>query len=332
MLVLPANAWFAVGPVLVLTLGHAQSAETHRWLVLIGALAAQFAFDFVYSSLMLRVARGMPAQVHLRTMGWIWTVDTLLAPLGLLAAMASVHHRYAFLLLLPLPGLLSMFARERNERIRQAVELSTTYRGTALLLSDLLERADSYTGGDHTHGVVELSLRVADELGLSPGARRRVELAALLHDVGKIAIPPSIITKPGPLTDDEWQIMRTHTIEGQKMLDRVGGTLGEVGQIVRASHERYDGRGYPDGLAGREIPREAAIVCACDAYDAMTTNRPYRNAREPAAALAEIRRERAAQFDPKVVAALERVLEPSLAPERAREPTLMRVPTVGATG
>jgi hypothetical protein len=333
LLVLPANAWFAFGPVAVLVGAHAQTLDLTRWPILVGALGAQFACDFVFSSVLFSLARGVPPALHLRAMSWVWIVDALLAPLGLLAALATVHHSYAFLLVLPLPVLLSLFARDRNERIQQAVELSTTYRGTALLLSDLLERADAYTGGDHTHGVVELSLLVADELGLSPAARRRVELAALLHDVGKIAIPPQIITKPGPLNDDEWQIMRTHTVEGQRMLDRVGGTLGEVGQIVRASHERFDGRGYPDGLAGREIPREAAIVSACDAYDAMTTDRPYRGARSPAAALTEIRRERGAQFDPKVVSALERTLAPLLTPERARETTLMPAfPHVGAAG
>jgi HD-GYP domain-containing protein (c-di-GMP phosphodiesterase class II) len=217
---------------------------------------------------------------------------------------------------LPLPALLAVFAGERNERIQQTLELSGAYRGTALLLSDLLERADAYTGGDHTHGVVELSLLVADELGLSPRSRRQVELAALLHDVGKIAIPGGIITKPGPLTPEEWDIMRTHTIEGQRMLDRVGGALAQVGQIVRASHERYDGQGYPDGLAGKEIPREATIVAACDAYDAMTTDRPYRSARTPRAALSEMRAEAGGQFDPRVVAALERTLAPILEPEQ----------------
>jgi HD-GYP domain-containing protein (c-di-GMP phosphodiesterase class II) len=266
-------------------------------------------------------------------LGWVWLVDGLLSPLGVLAAIASVHQPYAFVLVLTLPGLLAVFAGERNARISHGLELSSAYRGTALLLGDLLERADAYTGGDHTHGVVELSLLVSDELGLPSRSRRRVELAALLHDVGKIAIPPSIITKAGPLTPEEWAVMRTHTIEGQRMLDRVGGALGAVGQIVRASHERYDGSGYPDGLVGREIPREAAIIAVCDAYDAMTTDRPYRGARSPGAALAEIRSETGAQFDPRVVGALERVLAPLLAPEPARQPALVPALTqVGAAG
>ena len=89
-----------------------------------------------------------------------------------------------------------------------------------------------------------------------------MEFGALLHDVGKIAVPSEIINKPGPLTDDEWTVIKAHTIEGQRMLDQVGGVLSDVGRIVRSSHERWDGDGYPDGLRGDEIPLESAIVCA----------------------------------------------------------------------
>jgi HD-GYP domain-containing protein (c-di-GMP phosphodiesterase class II) len=331
LLALPANAWFSIGPVAVLAAAGMHSPDLARWPILVAALAAQFAFDLAASSVLARVAQGVSARLQLGVLGWVWLVDGLLSPLGVLAAIATVHADYAFVLVFTVPGLLAVFARERNERISQALELSGAYRGTALLLGDMLERADAYTGGDHTHGVVELSLLVSDELGLPPRSRRRVELAALLHDVGKIAIPAAIITKSGPLTREEWAIMRTHTIEGQRMLNRVGGALAEVGQIVRASHERYDGRGYPDGLAGKEIPREAAIIAACDAYDAMTTDRPYRGARSPAAALAEIRSEKGAQFDPRVIRALERVLAPIIEPEPARAPALLPALTrVGA--
>ena len=328
LLPLPANAWFSIGPVVVLAAAGLHSADLDRWPVLVAALGAQFACDLVASSVLAHFGQGGSPRPHGPVLGWVWLVDALLTPLGLVAALASVHHEFGFVLVFTLPGLLALFARERNERIDQTLELFGAYRGTALLLSELLERADAYTGGDHTRGVVELSLLVSDELGLSAAARRRVELAALLHDVGKIAIPTSIITKPGPLTGEEWAIMRTHTIEGQRMLDRVGGALAEVGQIVRASHERHDGRGYPDGLAGKRIPREAAIISACDAYDAMTTNRPYRGARSPSAAMAEIRSESGRQFDPRVVVGLEAVLAPQLgsAPERrpARMPALSR--------
>jgi HD-GYP domain-containing protein (c-di-GMP phosphodiesterase class II) len=104
--------------------------------------------------------------------------------------------------------------------------------------------------------------------------------------------------------------MRRHTVEGQRMLERVGGLLAEVGQVVRASHERWDGGGYPDGLAGRDIPLPARIVTACDAFNAMTTDRPYRRALPPETALEEVRREAGRQFDPVVSDALDRVVRP----------------------
>ena len=152
--------------------------------------------------------------------------------------------------------------------------------------------------------MVALSVAVAGRLGLDEHRRRNVEFGALLHDVGKVAIPNEIINKPGPLDDAEWEIMRTHTVEGQRMLDRVGGVMREVGLIVRGSHERWDGGGYPDGLAGEAIPLEARIIAACDAYNAMTTTRPYRNALDPATAAAELVRCAGTQFDPKVVEAV----------------------------
>jgi putative nucleotidyltransferase with HDIG domain len=176
------------------------------------------------------------------------------------------------------------------------------------LLGDVVEADHAYTG-DHSREVVDLSLAVADELHLSPVERRRVEFGALLHDVGKLAVPKEIIDKAGPLDADEWQVIRRHTIEGEAMLAKVGGVLGEAGAVVRASHEHWDGGGYPDALRGDAIPIEARIVSCCDAYSAMTTNRAYRPARSHAAALAELRRCAGAQFDPTVVAALQLAVE-----------------------
>jgi HD-GYP domain-containing protein (c-di-GMP phosphodiesterase class II) len=149
---------------------------------------------------------------------------------------------------------------------------------------------------------------VADELGLGAKERRDVEFVALLHDVGKVRIPKTIINKPGPLTDDERELMNTHTIEGERMLEKVGGLLGRVGTVVRSCHERWDGDGYPDGLVGEEIPLVARIVACCDAYNAMTTDRAYRPALPEHEAIAELTRNSGGQFDPTVVDALSRVL------------------------
>ena len=211
------------------------------------------------------------------------------------------------MLVMPLIGLLWLFARERSWRIDQAIELSGAYRGTALLLGNVVEYDHSYTGS-HSRDVVELALAVGERLRLSPAQLRNLEFGALLHDVGKITVPKAIINKPGPLTDAEWAIMRRHTIEGQRMLDSVGGALTRVGEIVRASHEDYDGTGYPDGLAGDAIPIEARICSACDAFSAMTTDRAYRPAMSESEAWTELRRCAGTQFDPRVVAAFEHVL------------------------
>ena len=238
-------------------------------------------------------------------------VDLLLSPIGLLAAFAAVNQPYAVLLVLPLARLFTIFAAERAARVEQTLELSGAYRGTALLLGDVIEADDEYTG-QHTQDVVELTVAVADRLGVDDETRRAAEFGALLHDVGKVAIPNEIINKPGPLDDDEWAIMKTHTVEGQRMLERVGGLLARVGVVVRASHERYDGGGYPDGLAGDAIPLAARIVSACDAYNAMTTDRSYRKALSLEVAVGELRKNAGTQFDPDVVDALVAVVTPDL--------------------
>jgi putative nucleotidyltransferase with HDIG domain len=312
-LMLPGDAWHAVGPAVVLLAAGAVDPTGGDWVWLVPALAAQFGIELVVSAIRSRLALDIPLRDQLRALEWVWLVDALLTPAGVLAAMASVDRPYAFLLVLPLALLLTVFARERNERLEQALELGGAYRGIAMLLGDLLEDADEYTGGDHTRGVVALSLEVADELGLDTRERHNVELAALLHDIGKIVIPAEIINRPGPLDEREWELMKTHTIEGQRMLDRVGGPLADIGRIVRASHERWDGGGYPDGLAHERIPREATVVAACDAFNAMTTDRSYRQARSPQAALDELRSCSGQQFAPEVVEAIERVIGRELA-------------------
>ena len=176
-----------------------------------------------------------------------------------------------------------------------------------MLLGDVIEADDAYTGS-HSRDVVDLALAVADRLGLGPAERQQVEFAALLHDVGKVKIPAEIINKPGPLDDDERTLMMTHTVVGEQMLEQIGGLLGEVGRVVRSCHERWDGAGYPDGIAGEAIPLAARIVCCCDAWSAMTTDRPYRAALPEHEATAELLRCRGTQFDPQVVDALVAVL------------------------
>jgi HD-GYP domain-containing protein (c-di-GMP phosphodiesterase class II) len=303
-----ADAWYSMAPAVVLIAWGQQTPDWRAWPVLVLALAAQLACDGLVTVGRMRLAVGAAPREVAAEMRHAWRVDVLLAPIGLLAAMAAEREPAAALLVLPLVLLIGVLAREREERIAHSLELGRAYRGTALLLRDVLEEDDEYTGR-HTEDVVGLSVLVAERMGVDEDVRQSAELGALLHDIGKIAIPDEIINKPGPLDDAEWVIMKTHTIEGQRMLDQVGGLLGDVGIVVRASHERWDGGGYPDGLAGDAIPLASRIVSACDAYNAMTTDRSYRKAMPVAVAARELRSNAGTQFDPAVVDALLAVVD-----------------------
>jgi HD-GYP domain-containing protein (c-di-GMP phosphodiesterase class II) len=296
-------AWHAVGPALVLGLAGEPSPQLSDWPLYLAALLSQFLVDTLWAAGREWLALGVRPSVQLRAMLWVYAIDTGLAPVGLAVAFASESSPYGVVLALPLVGLLSVFARERRVRIDHELELRDAYRGTAFLLGDVVEADDAYTG-EHSRAVVELTLRVTDELRLSASERRDAEFAALLHDVGKVRVPNTIVNKAGPLTDEEWAVMEQHTIEGERLLLRVGGLLGEIGRIVRSCHERWDGHGYPDGLAGEEIPLLARIVSCCDAYNAMTSDRAYRAALSHEDAVAELRRASGTQFDPRVVDAL----------------------------
>jgi HD-GYP domain-containing protein (c-di-GMP phosphodiesterase class II) len=297
------DAWYTIGPVLVIVLAGAQHFAWSNWPVYVGAFAAYVAFDTAATLTWAWIGEGISPRVQLPLLTWIYVVDAALAPLGLAIAAAAVERPALVLLALSPTAMLWLFARERQQRMNETLALSTAYRGTAMLLGDVVEADHHYTGA-HSRDVVDLSLSVAVELGLDAGQRRSVEFAALLHDVGKIHVPKEIINKPGKLDEREWEIMRQHTIDGERMLTQVGGLLANVGHIVRASHEHYAGGGYPDGLAGTAIPIEARIVSTCDAYSAMTTDRSYRKAMPKADALAELRRCSGTQFDPSVVAAI----------------------------
>jgi putative nucleotidyltransferase with HDIG domain len=299
------NAWHALGPALVLgfVLSGARAPSWDDWPVYAAALLAQFALDYGVSAVRGRFVFGVAPLSQLRHIGVAYLVDAALAPIGLAIAFLAYEDHAAFLLVVPLLALLAYFRKERQVRIDHALELGHAYRGTALLLGDVVEADDAYTG-HHSRDVVALVLAVADVLGLDPRDRRQAEFTALLHDVGKIRIPNEIINKPGPLTPEERRVIETHTVAGQEMLETVGGLLGDVGVLVRSCHEHWDGSGYPDGLAGDRIPLVSRIVCACDAFNAMTTDRPYRRALSVEEAVAELRRCAGTQFDPRVVDAI----------------------------
>jgi HD-GYP domain-containing protein (c-di-GMP phosphodiesterase class II) len=304
-----AASWFAIGPALVLYLAGANEPRWRDLPIYAAALLAQFVFDFVTTLLLQRTAVGaVSVPDHLRAISAAASYDLMLAPVGLLAAFPAYRHPVAILLLVPMLVIVQRIAAEREARHTHELELKTAYQGTSYLLGDVIESDDEYTGS-HSREVVQLVLEVSSRLGLDSDELRIAEFTALLHDVGKVKIPAAVLNKPGQLDADERALMDTHTILGEEMLQPIGGLLGRVGRIVRSCHERWDGTGYPDGLAGKEIPLVARIVAACDAWSAMTSDRPYRPALTRAEAAGELRRATGTQFDPTVAAVLSSVLD-----------------------
>jgi putative nucleotidyltransferase with HDIG domain len=182
------------------------------------------------------------------------------------------------------------------------------------LLLRVLDAQQPHLRG-HSLEVAELAQDAALALGVRGEEIEAVYCAAALHDIGKVAIPEAILGKPSRLTEPEWALMRRHTVLGEEIL---GGTpaLREVARLVRSSHERWDGRGYPDRLAGAAIPLGARIICACDAFDAMTSERPYHQPLTRRAAVAELERCSGSQFDPDVVEVLLELVREEARPRR----------------
>jgi diguanylate cyclase (GGDEF)-like protein len=184
-------------------------------------------------------------------------------------------------------------------------ELERAYLSTIEALANALEAQDEYTS-DHARALAEMTLAVGSHMGLRGEDLKRLEIAALFHDIGKIGVPSEIIRKPGPLTAQERRVMNMHPEIGEQILAPVP-FLSPIRPVIRACHERWDGKGYPDGLKGKAIPLEARIIFVCDAFHAMTTDRPYRAALPEGEAIRRLKLSAGTQFDPKVVAAFVRL-------------------------
>jgi putative two-component system response regulator len=201
---------------------------------------------------------------------------------------------------------LEELVRQRTEELNRAFHaLENNYRTTLKALASALETRDAETHG-HSERVVQFSLRLGREMNLPRDQMRALEFGALLHDIGKIGVPDAILRKPGPLTEREWTAMREHPLLGQKILRGIEFLEGAAA-VVAEHHEKWDGSGYPRGLRGAEIDIKARIFAVADAFDAVVSNRVYRNGKTYQAALEELKTGAGQQFDPEVVAAFERV-------------------------
>jgi putative nucleotidyltransferase with HDIG domain len=194
--------------------------------------------------------------------------------------------------------------------IRAYGELRDTYDATLRALATALDSRDNETAG-HAQRVTWLAVRIGRELGLDEAALLELQRGAMLHDIGKIGVPDMVLRKPGPLTDEEWVLMRRHATLGAEMLDGIP-FLSDTIPLVRHHHERWDGRGYPDGLAGEAIPLGARIFAVADAFDAMTSHRPYRQPMTLVQARAELARCAGSQFDPAVATVHARIPDAEL--------------------
>jgi response regulator RpfG family c-di-GMP phosphodiesterase len=207
---------------------------------------------------------------------------------------------------------LNVFARIvcdvlEREALQRRIHTSELESAAVDVLLAALDSRDAYTGS-HSKAVVELAVAVAERLGLSEAEVTEVRNVAQLHDIGKLGIPDAILHKPGPLNHDEWAVMRTHPIASEELLAQVP-SLRHLSPAVRAEHERWDGQGYPDGLAGTQIPQASRITFVCDAFHAMIGDRPYRKAMNVRDALAEIATGAGRQFCPASAAALLAITE-----------------------
>ena len=208
-------------------------------------------------------------------------------------------------------GLRELYAAERAQRriTEDALtKLEASYRTTVRALAAALELRDDQTGA-HAERVTELALRLAARVAPELATDPELEFGFLLHDLGKIGVPDAVVLKPGPLDPDELELMRRHVDLGEKIVARIPYLGGLARQVIAAHHERWDGKGYPRGLAGEDIPLPARIFAVVDSFDAMTNDRPYRQALPVEEAVAEIRSGAGTQFDPEVVRAFVSLVE-----------------------
>lgn len=333
-------------------------AEVTRWPQVLAPALVAAGVNFVVNSVLVAAAIAVSSGRGLRSVWaehfpWLWPHYLVLGGLGLAMATAqATMGLWGIAVFLAPPAMMRVSLKqyvdrttksvmelrqahdslqEAHAQVTEAMErLGQAYDGTLRSLVAALDARDKETAG-HSERVAELTMAIAAEMGLQPGTEewRHISWGALLHDVGKIAISDEVLCKPGPLTPEEWQSMRQHPGTGHEILCSVD-FLAPASEIVLCHHERFDGTGYPRGLAGEEIPLGARIFSIADSFDAMTSDRPYRAAMPPEEALAEILRNSGTQFDPACVRAFLRVYQSRYVEQTGRRPTGPEAAPVGS--
>jgi diguanylate cyclase (GGDEF)-like protein len=298
---LPADRFVpvVVGGVGMITIGVFATGGVHSFLPVLYLVAVVFTASMLDFPVAVAVVILSAAGAALPLILQGWSGNYLRSLILLLASMAVC----AFI-----PALVRKALREETRVAEQRrYELEQSYLTTIEALAAALDAKDRHTEA-HSRETAALARAVGGRLGLEETALRFLEYAALLHDIGKIGIPGYVLNKPGPLDDEEMAIMREHPVIGERIIASVP-FLSRIRPIVRAEHERWDGGGYPDGLHGEQIPIEARIIHACDAFQAMSSDRPYRRARPRDWILREISAQAGGQFDPRVASALLEVIQ-----------------------
>jgi len=284
------------------------------YLIAIAAFAVYFVFNLAFVTAIVSLTEGKSFFYSLWESSRQFFVQYIVLCVSalLLTVLQSLSVWHSFLALFPLTLVHLSF--------RGYVRLQTEARKTFERISQLLDARDHYTAV-HSEQVAELAVQIAAEMGLSQGEIEDIDVAARVHDIGKIAVPDSILLKPGPLTDEEWEVMKRHPVVSAELIEGLE-IYSRVVEAVRHEHERWDGSGYPGGLKGEEIPLIAQIIAAADIHNALTTDRPYRSAFTPEQTIEMLRGMRGTDLDPRVADALLRVLGAAGAESTVREEVL----------
>lgn len=269
--------------------------------IVVGALV-YFLLNSSFIAIVAGLSQGIsPLDIWISRVGSVVVNYLVLIPLAVLIAILYVRDGIPAVLLLVIPLALARFS------FQQYTNMRNLYIQTIKAIVAAVDAKDSYTRG-HSDRVREMSVAIARELKLPEGEQEVIEYMALLHDTGKIGVSEAILNKPGRLTEEEYQVIKDHPVIGARIVSEVD-LFKKASTIVRHHHEWYNGEGYPDGLQGEEISLGARIIAVADAFDAMTSERPYRRARSVEEALAELKANVGKQFDPRVVEAFVRLMQ-----------------------